>query len=138
MAATIAERRVSSWNGDVYAMKTGTLWGCSLPLRLALVAGFLLLGAAGARADIYDISVSNVTYSAICVGGTGTCTEVINGSALYDSVARTASLLAVSLTGTATSGNPYTATLDEYGAVAACASSPNSTTPPYLYDSGAN
>lgn len=57
------------------------------------------LGAAQARADIYKITFINVTFSATCIGGTGTCTEVVNGSGLYDSVAKTASGSTINLMG---------------------------------------
>lgn len=63
-----------------------------------LAAMVVLFCAAGARADIYDITFINVTFSATCIGGKGTCTEVLNGSALYDAVANTATG-SISLTG---------------------------------------
>lgn len=67
---------------------------------LAFVSLLVLLGASQARADIYQITFFNVTFSATCIGGVGTCTEVVNGSGLYDSVAKTASgLSTINLTG---------------------------------------
>jgi hypothetical protein len=63
----------------------------SLKFQLALVAPILLLCVAGARADIIDITIINATFEATCVGGTGTCTEVVNGSLLFDTVALTRS-----------------------------------------------
>jgi hypothetical protein len=105
--------------------------------RLALL-GVILLFCAAARADIFSVTFTNVTFSETCIGGGGTCTEVINGSGDYDSVSQTASLISIDLTGTALSGHPYVANFNSFGSDAACASSPGSTTPPYLYDSGAN
>lgn len=66
---------------------------------IALIALFVLLGAASVRADVYEITFINVTFSATCIGGTGTCTEVVNGSGLYDSVAKTGSDSSINLTG---------------------------------------
>lgn len=66
---------------------------------VALVALLVFLGAAQARADIYKITFINVTFSATCIGGGATCTEVVNGSGLYDSVAKTASGGSINLTG---------------------------------------
>jgi len=68
----------------------------------------MLLGAAGARAGVYDVTFINVTFSQPCVGGSGTCTEVVNGSGLYDTVTDTAWDLSVQLTGS------YAATLDGF------------------------
>ena len=59
--------------------------------------GILLLSPVGARADTFYITFTNVTFSATCIGG-GPCTEVINGSGLYDPVANTATG-SLSLTG---------------------------------------
>ena len=73
----------------------------SLWLQVALVAPILLLGAAGAHADIIDLTVMNATFEATCVGGTGTCMEVVNGSILLDTVAQTKSG-SYDLTGTLT------------------------------------
>lgn len=97
--------------------------------RLALVTLVLLLGAGGARADLFDITFTNVTFSASCVGG-GTCSEVVNGSVLFDSVAFTLSSVSLQLTGS------YSATLIP-GPAPHCAS-PLCLPPIYSYDSGAN
>lgn len=83
---------------------------------LALGALLLLAGAGGARADVFDVTFNNVTFSAPCIGGAGTCIEVINGSGLYDQVANTVSLLAVQLTGS------YTANLDGFPTAPHCVS----------------
>ncbi|HEV2417822.1 MAG TPA: PEP-CTERM sorting domain-containing protein [Terriglobia bacterium] len=96
---------------------------------VTLVALFVLLGTARARADIFNITVFNVTFSATCIGGTGTCTEIVNGSGLYDSVANTASGLSVSLTGS------LNASLNSYGTPSCTA--PGCLLGPLLYDSGA-
>lgn len=96
--------------------------------RTALVAVSLLLCAAGARADVYDVNFFNVIFSAPCNGSTVTCTEVINGSGLYDSATDTASNLSITMTGT------LTAALDLYGAPVCTA--PGCLTPNVLYDSG--
>jgi len=70
-------------------------------LQISALVALSLLCAAGARADvIYDITIMNATFSATCVGGSGTCTEVVNGSLLYDSTANTASNVSIQLTGT--------------------------------------
>lgn len=100
---------------------------------IVLVALFVFLGAAGARADVYDVTFTNVTYSASCVGESTTCTEVVNGSAVADLSTPGAPILSsisLKLTGT------YTATLDEFGSVAACGTT--TTGAPYFYDSGAS
>lgn len=57
-----------------------------------------------------------------------TCTEVINGSGLYDSATDTATNLSITMTGT------LTAALDLYGAPVCTA--PGCLTPNILYDSG--
>jgi len=99
--------------------------------HLAIGALLLLAGAGGARADVFDVTFNNVTFSAPCIGGTGTCTEVINGSGLYDQVANTVSLPAVQLTGT------YTASLDGFPAAPHCVSQ-LCLPPDVLYDLAAN
>jgi hypothetical protein len=96
--------------------------------RSALLGAGLLLCAAGARADIYDVTFFNVTFSALCNGSSLTCTEVINGSGLYNSATDTASNLSITMTGT------LTAALDLYGAPVCTA--PGCLKPNVLYDSG--
>lgn len=66
---------------------------------LGLLGAFLLLSPVGARADIYHLTFTNVTFTATCIGG-GTCTEVFNGSADYDNIADTTANLLATLTGT--------------------------------------
>jgi hypothetical protein len=66
---------------------------------LGLLGAFLLLNPVGARADIYHLTFTNVTFTATCIGG-GTCTEVFNGSADYDNIADTTANLSATLTGT--------------------------------------
>lgn len=98
--------------------------------RLVLLSLPVLLFAISARADIYDVTFTSVTFSATCVGGIGTCTEVINGSGLYDSVANTASDISILLTGS------LNASLDAY-ATPICTNALLCLTPPVLYDTGA-
>jgi hypothetical protein len=68
--------------------------------RVALIAVIALFCAAGARADIIKLTVMNATFEATCVGGTGTCTEVVSGSGLLDTVAGSMSDFSFQLTGT--------------------------------------
>jgi hypothetical protein len=68
--------------------------------RVTLIAVIVLFCAAGARADSVDITVMNATFEATCVGGTGTCTEVVNGSTLFNTVTGATSDLSFQLTGT--------------------------------------
>jgi hypothetical protein len=102
----------------------------SSKFQMALVALIPLLCAAGARADSFDITIINATFSAECIGNTGTCTEVINGSALYDSVTNMVSDVSMSLTGT------LTASLDGSGNSSALYNCPVCLLPAYIYDSG--
>jgi|HubBroStandDraft_5_1064220.scaffolds.fasta_scaffold394720_1 hypothetical protein len=67
---------------------------------MTLVVLSLLFCAMGARADVFDITIINATFSATCIGGVGTCTEVVNGSFLGDVVNQTASSVSMALTGT--------------------------------------
>jgi hypothetical protein len=67
--------------------------------HLIFVAPLFLLCVTAARADNFDITIINATFSATCIGGSGTCTEVVNGSLDYDSVANTASDLSLQMTG---------------------------------------
>jgi hypothetical protein len=60
----------------------------------------LLLCPTGARADSFLITVINATFSTTCIGGLGTCTEVVNGSGLYNAATNTGSDLSMTLTGT--------------------------------------
>ncbi|HZS57054.1 MAG TPA: hypothetical protein VFA65_21810 [Bryobacteraceae bacterium] len=60
----------------------------------------LFLTAAASRADVYYITFHDVTFSATCVGGGATCTEVVNGSVFYDEVAQTTSSLSIQMSGT--------------------------------------
>lgn len=96
---------------------------------IPLVTLILLFCAAGARAGTYDITFINVTFSAPCIGGTGTCTEVINGSGLYDNVADVASGVSIHLTGS------LNASLSSYG-TPSC-NGPLCLKPKVLYDAGA-
>ena len=76
---------------------------------LGLLGASLLLSPLSACADVYLVTLYNVTFTGPCVGG-GTCTEVINGSGDYDPIANVATNLSVSLTGS------LNASLDAYGA----------------------
>ena len=104
---------------------------CGIPVsgcRRALLGLLLIFGAVCARADTYEVTFINVTFSATCIGG-GTCTEVINGSGLYDPATDTASKVSIVLTGT------LNASLNSYGAPTCTA--PGCLQPNVLYDSGA-
>ncbi len=57
---------------------------CKSLLIAPVLSLVLLLCAAGARADNIQITIINATFEAPCVGGTGTCTEVINGYFDFD------------------------------------------------------
>jgi hypothetical protein len=101
-----------------------------------LSAFFLILGAvlllhpSAARADIFDVTFINVTFTGPCVGG-GTCTETINGSGLFDSATVTASALTgIQLTGT------LNTSLDAFG-VPVCSSAPGCIAGHLLYDPNA-
>ena len=96
----------------------------------SLIAALLLTCATGARADIFHVTFTDVTFSATCVGGATTCTEVVNGSALYNSVANTVSSPSITLTGS------YRADLDGFPLAPVCAS-PLCLPPDVLYDLGA-
>lgn len=72
----------------------------SLKFQIALVAPILLLCADRARADVFDVTFINVTFSATCIGETATCTEVINASADINDVTHMASDFSGQLTGT--------------------------------------
>jgi hypothetical protein len=69
--------------------------------RIAILPLIVLMFAAVARADImYDVTITNATFSATCVGSTSaTCSEVVNGSFLYDPAAETTSSASLLLTG---------------------------------------
>jgi hypothetical protein len=69
--------------------------------QMALVVLILVFSAAGARATVIDLTINDATFSATCVGGSGTCTEVVNGSLLLDTVTLTKTASA-QLTGTLT------------------------------------
>jgi hypothetical protein len=74
-----------------------------------LLGAFLLLSPVGARADIYHVTFNNVTFTATCIGGGATCTEVINGFGDYNSATDAAFNLSINLTGS------LNASLDAYG-----------------------
>jgi len=82
----------------------------------ALVAVLLLICPVGAHADTYNVTFINVTFTATCIGG-GTCTEVINGSALYDPVTDTGSNSTIQMTGT------LNVSFDVYGVPPQCTAS---------------
>jgi hypothetical protein len=76
---------------------------------LGLLGAFLLLTPVGARADIYHVTLINVTFTATCLGGGATCTEVVNGFGDYNSATDVAFNLSVNLTGS------LNASLNAYG-----------------------
>lgn len=88
-----------------------------------------LLSPVASRADTFNVTFINVTFTATCIGG-GTCTEVINGSGHYDSVAGTASGISILLTGT------LNASLNVYGTPPIC-TAPACLQAPVLYDANA-
>jgi hypothetical protein len=96
----------------------------------ALLGTILLLCPLSVHADIFNVTFINVTFTGPCVGG-GTCTEVINGSGFYDSVA---------ITGTTTTGIQLTGTLntslDAFG-VPVCSTAPGCIAGHLLYDPNA-
>lgn len=94
---------------------------------LGLLGALLLLSPVGARADTFYITFFNVTFTATCIGG-GTCTEVINGSGLYDPIANTATG-SLSLTGSLNASLIY-------GTPPLC-TAPGCLKPPILYDPNA-
>jgi hypothetical protein len=107
-------------------------------LPIALLSLTLLFCAARARADVYDITIINATFSATCIGSTGTCTEVVNGSILADfdpsdPVASTVLNVSMQLTGT------LTASLNGFynGSGTNPCSGPNCLLPDLVYDTGA-
>jgi hypothetical protein len=68
-------------------------------VQMAFAALILLICATGARADTYLITVIDATFSTTCIGGSGTCTEVANGTALYNTATNTGSDVSMTLTG---------------------------------------
>jgi hypothetical protein len=94
-----------------------------------LLGVFLLFCPVGARADIYYVTITNATFTATCIGGSGTCTEIINGTGFYDPVTNTASDVSVSFTGT------LNGSLDIYGTPTCTAS--GCIPGPILYDAAA-
>jgi hypothetical protein len=105
----------------------------SSKFQIALIALIPLFCATGARADTFDITITNATFSATCIGGTGTCSEVVNGSFVLDyggSVASdVASDVSIQLTGT------LAASLDGLYPAPYCVS-PLCVVNGYTYDSG--
>jgi len=89
---------------------------------IAFLTALFLLCPTGAHADTYQITFINVIFTATCIGG-GTCTEVINGSGLYDPASDTAWDISIQMTGT------LNASLDSYG-------TPTCTAPGCLSGSG--
>ena len=73
---------------------------CKSLLIAPVLSLVLLLCAAGARADNIQITIINATFEAPCVGGTGTCTEVINGYFDFDTATNMGTGGSLTLTGT--------------------------------------
>jgi hypothetical protein len=65
-----------------------------------------------ARADVFRVTFINVTFSATCIGQTGACAEVINGSGLYDPATDTAWDISIHMAGS------LNASLNAYGSPA--------------------
>jgi hypothetical protein len=95
--------------------------------QIALVALIPLFWATSARADVYSITIINATFDATCIGGSGTCSEVVNGSLLFDSVTQVGSDISMSLTGT------LFASLDSSWNSASLFTCPVCFLPPYLF-----
>jgi hypothetical protein len=81
-------------------MSLGHLKQPLLKFQITIVAPILLLCATGARAESYDITIINATFSVECIGNAATCTEVINSSIHYNSVMNL--VVSLSLAGTLT------------------------------------
>jgi hypothetical protein len=70
---------------------------------LTLATLILLFGSAMARADVIGlVTINNATYQATCVGGGGTCTEVVNGTFEGDLTTGVIFEASLQLTGTLT------------------------------------
>lgn len=69
------------------------------PIAL-LLAVTLLFCTANARASILTMTIINATFSATCIGGGTTCTEVVNGSAVIDTATNAFSNVTFQLAGT--------------------------------------
>lgn len=95
----------------------------STRLQLAFAA---LLCAASARADVILFTINNATYSAPCIGGGGTCTEVINGTWLGN----TATEIVVPGSLNLTLAGSLNATLDGFGTPPTSCVQASCTTPP--------
>jgi hypothetical protein len=94
-----------------------------------LFAVLLLLSPVDALGDVYNVTFYNVTFSGPCVNSKAICTEVINGSGLYDPVADTTSNLSIQMTGS------LNASLNAYGNPACNAT--GCLSPNVLYDPNA-
>ena len=70
---------------------------------LAVAALILLFAAPAAHADVIGlVTITNATYQATCVGGVGTCTEVVNGTFEGDFTTGGIFDISLQLTGTLT------------------------------------
>jgi hypothetical protein len=69
-------------------------------LQMPFIALILLCCAAGARGSILTLTIINATFSATCIGGGPTCTEVVNGSAFFNTATNNFSGITMQLTGT--------------------------------------
>ena len=67
---------------------------------IAFVALALFFCTANARGSLLTLTIINATFSATCIGGGTTCTEVVNGSAAIDTATNTISGITLQLTGT--------------------------------------
>jgi hypothetical protein len=91
-----------------------------------------LFCASGARADVLSIVVTNATYQATCVGGVGTCTEVINGTITGSGTFQNPTLVSTNLSLTGT----LNATLSGFGTPPLC-NQGSCTIPPLFFDANA-
>lgn len=89
-------------------------------VRSICMALALICGAASMSASTLTLTIINATFSATCIGGGKTCTEVVNGSGVYNSATDTFSSITLQLAGTlAISLNTYAPAA---GPLPACAS----------------
>jgi hypothetical protein len=69
-------------------------------MLLGLLGAILLFNPSPSHADVYNVSFQNVTFTATCINSKDFCTEIINGSGLYDPVTDTAWNISIQMTGT--------------------------------------
>jgi hypothetical protein len=98
--------------------------------QIALIALPLFFCAATVYANILNLTIINATFSAPCVGGGSTCTEVINGSAVFNTASGAFTNASLGLTGT------LAASLNSFAPAPFCVSPDCLQGGGYFYDSG--